>query len=152
MGIRDCSTYLFYQFIDSEWTTIEMLRYKKFRMSDHIKDLIRYINSQAIYYSVDDTGETIRYKWFDSEEKLSSFFYQANIYDSYERTNLNYKFIDDFLKSKNISVYYAQWSMLWSLKDPEVLIEDKSLSENDFQSIYYVEFDSDFTSVSERLF
>ena len=129
-----------------------MLRYKKFRMSDHIKDLIRYINSQAIYYSVDDTGETIRYKWFDSEEKLSSFFYQANIYDSYERTNLNYKFIDDFLKSKNISVYYAQWSMLWSLKDPEVLIEDKSLSENDFQSIYYVEFDSDFTSVSERLF
>ena len=132
----------FYQFIDSEWTTIEMLRYKNFRISDNIKDLIKWMNSQYVYYYTNDTGGFIGYEWFDAEEKLGSFFYQSNCYDSDEIMNLNYKFIDDFLISKNIYAHYAQWSSSWNLKDYSrgVLIEDQSLSKNDFHSIYCVEF------------
>ena len=142
LNVNDYSTYLFYQFVDSEWTTVEILRHKKFLISNNMKDLISSIDTQAVSFYINSTSDIIGYKWLDSEETLSDFFYQNNAYDSGEMANRNYKFVDDFLISKNIYVFYASWSRrpLRYRESNEVLIADPSLTDSDFDALYCVEF------------
>ena len=94
LHLRGCSTYLFYQLVNSEWTTIEGLGYKNFYIGEHLEELISSINSQAITFTINNTSDVIIYKWFDSKDTLSEFFYLCNSFDSSDK--MYYDFVDNF--------------------------------------------------------
>ena len=139
LHLRGCSNYLFYQLVNSEWTTLELLTCKKINLRHHLNDLIRSMNSQAISFSISDTSGVITYKWFDSEGPLSEFFYESNSFDSSDK--MYYEFVNNFLTSKNIYILYASWSSRFRKNEKEEAILDPELCKADFRSIYCVEFD-----------